>query len=205
MEQKRTPAQIDADVEWVAANAVRGLTTREMAAELAKIRPYRLSHVQISKDLLKAKELWRQSAICIIDEMKARELAGLEQQEREAWAEWTRSKGNRQVKRERRSSPTGRGSRSAAGSKEVTEETEGQCGDPAYQRLILDIREARAKLLGLNAPIRNEITGKDGEPLAQPFNQEGYDLEHLVRFCVELGKEAGGTGSGGDGSTPAAL
>lgn len=46
-----------------------------------------------------------------------------------------------------------------------------QAGDAQALASCMRIMERRARLLGLDAPAKNEITGKDGGPLAPPvFN-----------------------------------
>lgn len=47
-------------------------------------------------------------------------------------------------------------------------------GDDKAARICIAIQERRARLLGLDAPVRTELTGKDGAPLA---------------FCAEWGGE----------------
>ena len=46
-----------------------------------------------------------------------------------------------------------------------------QAGDAVALSSCMRIMERRARLLGLDAPAKNEVTGKDGAPLAPPvFN-----------------------------------
>lgn len=51
-------------------------------------------------------------------------------------------------------------------------------GDPAYMELMIRLEDQRAKLLGLYAPERKEISGKDGEPLFTSFGD--LDLSKLT-------------------------
>ena len=177
---KRTKEQREADAEVIAKLSRRGYGTKMIAAEIAKIRDYTISYVQVSLDLKKIRAEWSKNALRDMDAIKQQELQGLEDQERELWAAWEKSKSPEEKQKQRvRTGGAGAGAGQLA--ERSTEKTE-QCGDPAYMRLILDIREKRAKILGLNAPEKAELSGPDGGPIRV---ENEYDDEHLAQWAAE--------------------
>ena len=106
--------------EAIAAMRARGLTLRQIRENLKNLDPpIEVSHGTISRDVQIIRAEWKQKATESIDEWIARELADLDELEKQAW-------------REKR-----------------------------YD-LVLKIKDRRAKLLGLDKPMRTEITGADG-------------------------------------------
>ena len=128
-----------------------------------------------------------------------RELQGLAEQERELWAAWDKSKTSATKEHSKvKTSPAGTGAQGGQ-SAERSKTTEDQCGDSSYQRLILDIRDKRAKLLGLDKPLRTELSGPDGGPIR--FESE-YDIDHFAQLLVDQlaeGKADRGSGIPGSG------
>ncbi len=66
------------------------------------------------------------------------------------------------------------------------------------------LRELHARLLGLNAPTRNEHTGKDGVPLTLTMNEiQGMTDEQLDRtFAASRRSGPSGSGAGASASPP---
>jgi hypothetical protein len=102
---------------------------------------------------------WRQSAIKSIDELKAKELAKLDQLEVEAWAAWERSKEPKRreqmeadVVRDKEGQPQRR-------PKSAKTMREDQIGDVKYLNLALNCIDRRIKLLGLDEVIVTEGGG----------------------------------------------
>ena len=65
-------------------------------------------------------------------------------------------------------------------------------GDPAFIGKILDVHDRRARLLGLDAPVKQEHSGPDGGPIplgaAQPLNEDDCDAildRHFQRMKEE--------------------
>lgn len=173
---KRSISQRAADAEFIEHHHVRGKTEQQVTDLLNAIRPYRLSRQQIHADLQKLAEKWKESAIVLRTTAVGKELIGLQAQEDELWAAWHRSQQDRQSKTIEREGAGKRG-------KGIRQKTvsEGQAGDAAFQRLILDIREQRAKLLGLAAPTtirdnlrpQQEITITNAQPEVHLYLPEG--------------------------------
>ena len=171
---KRSAAQKAADLAFIEHWHIRGETETRLAEMLRRERPsYTLSRSQIHADLMKLKKQWQDSALIQRTAAVAKELAGLEEQERELWAAWEKSKldatttttefiGGAKPKRKR-------------GTKtKVTVET--RCGDPAYMRLLLDIRAQRRQLLGLDAPKEMKFLG-DSEPQLSFVVRHAHEIE----------------------------
>lgn len=166
-------------MEFIAKLTRRGYDLKLIAKELAKVRPYTLSYVTIFNDLKKIRAEWKANTLRDIGAIQEQELKGLDDQERECWAAWEKSKLAAEKKKQRvRSGGAGTGQVA-----ERSEEREEQCGDPSFQRLILDIREKRAKILGLNAPEKTELSGPNGGPIPV---EKHYDDEFLSEWAASF-------------------
>jgi hypothetical protein len=122
-----------------------------------------LSPSTVHRELAVLTQEWRESAREEIETIKARELRKLDDLEAEARAEWERSKLDWQ-KRVVEDKPAG--SRGGGG-RMAKVETGGQCGDPRYLTVILEIQKRRAALLGTDAPQKIAPTNPEGtEPAA---------------------------------------
>lgn len=193
---KRTKEQREADAEVIAKLSRRGYGTKMIAAEIAKIRDYTISYVQVSLDLKKIRAEWSKNALRDINAIKQEELEGLADQERECWAAWEKSKlaEEKQKQRVRTGGATGAGAGQLA---ERSTEKKEQCGDPAFQKLLLEIRDKRAKIMGLNAPERTELSGPDGGPLRI---ENEYDIDHLQQWATERFGQGTAPATGGEPS-----
>lgn len=168
---KRTEAQRAIDLHFIEQRHIRGATAARITTELNEQRPYKLSPSQIAHDLVEIRNLWEARTVATRNAQITRELAGLDEQETELWEAWEKSKKEtiKQVVEQRT-----RGGKARNGTTQRIEK-ELKHGDPAYMRLILEVRQQRAKLLGLNAPEKLEHTGADGEPLFQPDPLEALE------------------------------
>lgn len=129
-----------------------------------------LSQGQISGDLAFIQKQWLENTTMKLDEHKAKELAKIDNLERTYWldrerylAAWESSRIERTKKRQRKS---------AKGVIDASIETEQRDGNPAFLDGMLKCNagidsciDRRCKLLGLNAPTKSELTGKDGGPI----------------------------------------
>lgn len=157
----RTPEQKLADMAKLSSQYLQGIPQYQIADNIG------ISLRQLTLDLAELKRSWIKQ--CVDDPVKARrqEVAKLDYLESEAFAAWERSKnrmeksvarminGDKVVNKELVASTT-----SESG---ITRED--QYGDPRFLRIIIDCSERRAKLLGLDAPARTELTGRDGNPI----------------------------------------
>ena len=93
MKAKRTAFQRERDLAMVSQMYLRGFEQQEIVKELAKDpeRGYTLTQQTISKDLALIKKRWIEYQVQNMSEAKARELAKIDQLEREYWRAWERS------------------------------------------------------------------------------------------------------------------
>ncbi len=131
---KRTAHQREADYELENRLHLQGYRNWEIANEIAKVRPYRISSVQVGYDLAVLRERWKAHTTLKIDEHKQRELERLDILERENWSQFEDSKG-------------------------VTRDGRPIAGNPLFLQAIERIVELRAKLLGLEAPKQLQHSG----------------------------------------------
>lgn len=150
----------------MASDASRSLARLDRAREAAELYLKGLTQPAIAKrlgvglatvnrDLKKIHADWQATACEARGAWVGKELARLALVEREAWEAWRASQKDREVI-------------SVKKTDEGTERTvrrEGQAGDPAFLRRVLDCIARRCDLLGLNAPQRQEHTGPGGGPI----------------------------------------
>ena len=130
-----------------------------------------VSQGQISQDLKAIREEWAESTIVDFNEAKLQELAKIDQLEKTYWEAWSRSL-EKTLKRSKKmkgsvedSVETKSETKPRRKDVEITETTEERLGDPRYLDGILKCIQKRCELLGIDAPEKKELTGKDGKPL----------------------------------------
>lgn len=145
-----------------------------------------LSQPTISRILTELKVEWQQSALIDINEAKARELAKIDALELEYWAAWKRSQENAEVETTKM-----QGSDPAApGKLEKQKRVEGQVGDPRYLQGIQWCIQRRCEIIGIDAPKKQEHTGKDGGPIEtkqvddERFNRAISTLADAIRESI---------------------
>ena len=128
-----------------------------------------VSQAQISNDLKAIRKDWVASAVRDFDQLKEQELQRVDNLEREYWEQYQaskkpkKSKVSRQVKGDRESI-------------EATVREEERLGNPTYLNGVQWCIEQRCKILGIYAAVKNEVTGKDGQPLLKVVNKEDIEL-----------------------------
>ncbi len=136
-------------------------------------RKLKLSQPTVSRDLEHCRDEWKQRA--------AESLARVDRLELEAWRAWERSVGTHK-KRVEKSEPTVPVPEQESTDQpaalapvdaitEVTVTTEKLTGDPRYMERIAWCIDRRAKLLGLDAPKRVDVTS-GGQPIVKVVSQE---------------------------------
>jgi hypothetical protein len=209
--RKRTPMQRAADALLIEKMLIEGYASHEIADEIARQRPYRITSNQVRNDSKKIRERWKEEAAQYRESSINQELRGLRRQEIEAWTAWEKSKqdGSRQTL-----TKLSDGTAQGAAKERKSAVKISANGDPAYQRLILEIRRERAKLLGLDAPVRSELTGAGGGPIEVETVDMKIDLteeesrELLKRtyertFSKQLAITAPSHGAGAEGNDSA--
>jgi hypothetical protein len=157
---RRKKAQREKDLTLIAEWYCRGETQEWMAVELARLRKsigYRVSRQTISRDLKEIRSRWLESSVRDFDEAKAEELAKIDHLEREAWAEYLRSK---EVQK-KSVHKTVQGDKSLH---EAKLEELNRVGDVRFLQVVERCIDRRCKLLGLDAPVKTDITS-GGQPL----------------------------------------
>lgn len=145
---KRTPIQRERDLVEIARRYLHGQSQMEIADELE------LSQPQISRDLKVLQERWQKSALTDLNEAKARELARIDNLEREYWDAWRDSRGERQE------TATKQIVGGAGDRKEVSIKKGKAEGNPDFLTGIQWCIEMRCKILGIYQP------GRAANPLA---------------------------------------
>jgi hypothetical protein len=119
----------------VAVRYLHGETQYEIADAIG------LDQSGVCRDLAWVHALWLEDSKLAHGERVARELARIDETERQAWAAWQRSQQIAETTRTRKSLP---------GDSVMAEVTrQGQVGDAHYLEIVLKCTERRCKLLGL--------------------------------------------------------
>lgn len=146
---KRTEFEREAQLAEIKDCYLRGETQMSIAAKFG------LSQSQISRDLSTIQRRWRESSIVDINEAKQRELERIDVLEREYWQAWEASRGEHQRSTATKTADTARAQITKFDSP----------GDPRFLAGVQWCIDQRCKILGVFAPLKQEIAGKDGEPL----------------------------------------
>lgn len=152
------------------------------------------SRQTIQNDLKALREQWKHEAVQTFDAAMAEELAKISRLEREAWDAWERSKAYREK------NSTSRNIKASGVETSARIEKENLIGDPRYLTQIAWCIDRRAKMLGLDAPDRHEIS----------MNGETHIVERIIIDRRDLPADvtpapATITGTTGDMPTPGAI
>lgn len=125
-----------------------------------------VSQGQISQDLEKIREDWRESAIVDFNDAKIKELAKLDQLESTLWKAWERSL--EPIKKSTKRMQGKVDHKKLATSQTVdnfntTEVVEERLGDPRYLEGVQRCIQKRCDLLGLDAPLKIAETDEEGK------------------------------------------
>jgi hypothetical protein len=135
---------------------LQGEMQSDIAASLS------LSQATVSRALKQLQAEWLRSALIDINEAKARELAKIDALEVEYWAAWKRSQEDAESEiTKMQGTPPKQGDNNPAPAKlETQKKREGQSGNPAFLRGIEWCINKRCEIIGVNAPIKQEINNK---------------------------------------------
>jgi predicted transcriptional regulator len=139
--------------QQIAAAYLRGGTQAEIATELG------CDQATVSRDLKALRAEWMRSALIDINEAKARELAKIDALELEYWQAWKRSQEDAESEiTKMQGTPPKQGDANPAPAKlETQKKREGQSGNPAFLRGVEWCINKRCEIIGVNAPIKQEI------------------------------------------------
>lgn len=165
----------------------KGNTYREIREEVMKrldMAKYSLRTVHDDVQAILAE--WRQMRNLNIEELQQLELQRIDATIKEAWEAWEKSKTDYDKKRSRQygrpagdSGGDGEGGIETVGVEQSREEMV-MCGDVRYLDIIHKVSMERRKILGLYAPEKREITGKDGKDLIPDIKVEIIDSRDKV-------------------------
>jgi hypothetical protein len=159
---KRSPAQRAADLLFLERHHLRGATLDKLVRLVAAERSYTLSRAQIANDLTKLKNMWLREAKDTVAHEREKQLRKLDKLEEELWEAWDRSQRDELVRTMGKTTAGGTGEEAGQDRKSDNVRKVTRDGDASFTRQILDVQDRRAKLLGLDAPTKTELTGKDG-------------------------------------------
>lgn len=150
---KRTPDQIKSDRAEVASRYLKGDRQVDIAGDLG------ITQQQISYDLKQIRKAWLESALVDFDQMKALQLARIDNLELEFWEAWERSKESfrKTVTEGRGTADQFREKRPEQAKQVVT--IEDRIGDPRYLAGIQWCIAERNKIFGFYAPLKQHHTG----------------------------------------------
>lgn len=165
---KRTRYEIDRDRAFCSELFLKGYSYRDIAKRLCeKLQEwnadYTIGWTQVHTDMKAMLIEWKRQRLDNIDQYVTQELQKLDRMEVEAWEAWEKSKQEKETKSMRQ---TDNGT-----SKELRKED--MYGNPKYLDLLLNIQQRRAKLLGYDAPVKIDLTGKQVE------EQQDYHIEDI--------------------------
>ena len=153
--KRRSNGQLARDRRRIGNLYLQGWVQVDIAQELE------LSQATVSRDIAALQASWLESALIDFNEAKAQELAKVDRLEREYWQAWERSCEDAETVRQE-------GSKDDAGKASVdkiVKTAKGQAGDPRFLAGIQWYIEKRCKILGIDAAVKLEHTGKDGSDL----------------------------------------
>ena len=152
---KRTSSQITDNRRVIATLYLQGITQVEIGKRLGMSQP------MVSYDLAAIQRVWAQHTAFDLDAAKRKELARIDVLERTYWEAWEDSKGQHEVT----TTQIDEWEVPAKGHKTASIRREMHNGTPAYLTGVMACIEKRCKLLGLDAPVKQELTGRDGGPI----------------------------------------
>ncbi len=173
--KKRTKAEREEALIVVARMFRQGYTHNEIAKVCEVSRP------QVIYDLKTLHKRWSERTTLDLDVIKRGELEKLDLLEREAWQAWEASKQDDVTKTDEYRTGDTDTKKNGALSREVRR---GQVGDPRFLERVQAAQTARAKLLGLDSPVKLAATDIMGEHDLLAMS-DGKLLEALTGFVQE--------------------
>jgi hypothetical protein len=160
----RTKTQRERDNRRISQLYLQGEMQADIAASLS------LSQSTVSRALKRLQADWRASALIDINEAKARELAKIDTLELEYWTAWKRSQedAESEITKMQGNPPKPNEANPLPAKMETQKKREGQSGNPAFLRGIEWCINKRCEILGVDAPVKQQLTGANGEPLIPP-------------------------------------
>ena len=175
-------------LEIVSEMYKRGYTLQKIRDEvMARLRLETYSLQTVHKDVQRLLKEWRSYRLTNIDDSIQLELERLRDLQREAWEAWEKSKKDYDRNRLWRhgvpaSKDTKNSKDNSMQTTHVTQQTENvvNCGDPRFLEIVYKCGVEIRKILGLYAPEKRELTGKDGKDLNPILQVEIIDSKEQL-------------------------
>lgn len=154
----------------------------------------------VQRDLAAVRKQWLESSLQDFDQVKADQLAKLDEVERQAWLQWERTCKTYKKKtvtekemmgdRDRGNEDESEGGKPAIVGTDTKVETIHQFGDPRFLTVVLSVVDRRCKLLGLDAPAKVAPTNPDGsEPYSDPASMTAAERQkRIAELEAKLGR-----------------
>lgn len=146
--KKRTRFQIEQDRERITSMYLRGIRQVDIADKIG------VTQQQVSYDLKAIQKQWRKDTAINLDEAKNRELARIDELEREYWVAWERSKGEK-TKQSQEAAGVDKNGQPIV--KKMSKVRETMLGNPAYLTGVQWCISERCKLLGIYAAVKQDV------------------------------------------------
>ncbi len=150
MAKPQSTSQRERDITLISDMYLKGMRQVDIAVKTGH------SQSTVSRYINRAIERWQKDQVHNIDAQRTVELEKINNIELEAWNAWERSKSDKETKSKKQTSED---------RTEVQYRTESLVGDPRFLQQVQWCINKRCELLGLDAPIKTELTGKNGEDL----------------------------------------
>jgi hypothetical protein len=187
---RRTDEERERDRVLIARMYVRGKSIHEMMLAINALYPERpVSSKAISLDLNAIRDAWLRSSLLDFNEAKAKELAGIDEAEREAWNAWERSK-EKHMRLEYEVSddqvPFSADKIAQVQRKKKRKIIEATVGDIRYLEMIERLKKMRCDILGLFEAKRIQVDWKT-EAIQLGMGEDEIDAvkERTVNVMME--------------------
>lgn len=149
---RRTPIEIERDRTKVARMYLQGKTQYEIAAEMG------FAVSQIAYDLKMIRKEWQESRFADLDQIKAEQLAKIDELERTAMNSFMQSLLPREVTiTEKESMGLDQSGKPLPGPMRASTRKESQVGDPRFLEIVFKCIDRRCRLFGFDAPVKMDI------------------------------------------------
>lgn len=171
----------------------RGYSYRQIQAEVKRVLDLSSYGIgTVCKDVNGLLEEWKKERLDNVEHHVQLELERIDEACRELWEQWEKSKTDykktaHKQKGTPRSTQDG-GEKISTYQIEKTETQVVKIGDVSFISEIRKQLEERRKLLGLYAPEKQELTGKDGKDLIPELNLSHLSDEELITYYSLLNK-----------------
>lgn len=184
---RRKPHQRESDLELINKLYIQGWSQQSISDEIARIRDYTVSQQSISNDLDEIQKRWLENTTLDLDDYKAKELARIDELEREYWSQYEASKEDKETTT-KNIRPTDRTDAQGNPINQygVSTRTETRTGNPAYLQGVERCIKMRMDLLGLEAPKRTEVTGDLKHEVTRKVSAEDLSDDDLASILAGL-------------------